>query len=382
MNHQNKKKKRIIDACALIIYGGGLCDNAAQFITETAELLRKKGIFQRVFVGRYSFRCLTEDEALIKEWSEVSPNVYKNVLGGFFGTCRETDLASDDQARNRAIARCKSLNIKYIFLGGGDGTARQMSEVAEAFQKEGINFVFTLPLTIDGIEGGASIGLESAVKASLARINEVSSTGLRTLDGNKYPALAIKLMGRNRDNILAEVIADIDVHGIKDFSRDEVEICAIPANYEWSDENLTQILAIEDNPNAGKLLGKPVLILYSEGAKLNDVQLEKTDLKMMAKKAGRKLRFYSIGHNSQINNATSHNDRMGIHAIIKMVVDAAVDNIIAMNDNNKEMPFSVVWDVKTVRIEGFDYFARKNPRTGQKPKLKKKMETTLKKYIP
>ena len=382
MNRQSKKEKRVIDASALVIYGGGLCDNAAQFITDTAELLRKKGIFQKVFVGRYSFRCLTEDESLIREWFESSSKAYSDVLGGFFGTCRETDLASDEQARNRAIARCKSLNIKYIFLGGGDGSARQMAEIADMFQKEGIYFIFTMPLTIDGIEGGTSIGIDSAVKASLARINEVSSTGLRTLDGNKFPALAVKLMGRNRDNILAEVLEIINTKGLKDFGRDEIDIFAIPANYEWSEENLTKAMTVEDNPNAGKLIGKPALILYSEGAKLNGVQLEKNDLKQIAKKAGKKLRFYSIGHNSQINNATTTEDKLGIHVVLKTAVDVAVKHIVTQYDMNDEKPFSLVWNVKDIKVESYDYFAKKNPRVGQKPKLKKKLETTLKKYIP
>jgi len=384
MNHQDHQGK-MISANALIIYGGGLCDNAARFITDTAEALYTSNSFEKVFVGRYSFRALTEDDSLIEQWTKESSARYDNVLGGYFGTCRETDLANDEQARKRAFEKCKRLGIRYIFLGGGDGSARQMAEITELFMAEGIYFVFTLPLTIDGIEGGHSLGLRAAVNVSLRRIDEVSSTGLRTLDGNKYPALAVKLMGRNRDNILAEVISSIDSEGIIDFDKDEVEIRAIPANYSWSKDNLIEAMRAEGDANGGKLIGKPLLILYSEGARIGNVQLEKEDLKKMAAIAGRKLRFYSIGHSSQINNETSPFDMAVNRLLVNEIVDKALTAIYENISNGEEKSFSVVGDSNgshNLRIESYKYFAILNPRKGQKPTLKKEQEETLKKYIP
>lgn len=386
MNHQ--KNEVGIGANALVIYGGGLCDNAARFITDTAFALSTHNSFDKVFVGRYSFRALTEDDSLIEEWTMESMKKYANVLGGYFGTCRETDLANDEQARKRAIDKCKRFNIRYIFLGGGDGSARQMAEIADLFKAEGIYFVFALPLTIDGIEGGAYVGIDAAVNTSLKRIEEVASTGLRTLDGNKYPALAVKLMGRNRDNILAEVISRIDKNGIRDFEEGEVDVKAIPANYYWSSDNLIEAMSIEENPNGGKLIGKPVLILYSEGAELEgSIQLQKADLKNLAQIAGRKLRFYSIGHNSQINDETPMNDKINNAYLVSNIVKTAIDTIQKNFSAKTEEPFSVVCDSTknaglNIRAESFDYFAKFNPRDGQKPTLEKSLEETLKKYIP
>lgn len=389
MNHQ--KEKKIIGGNALVIYGGGLCDNAARFIIDTAEALYAEDLFEKVFVGYYSFRALTEDDSLIEEWTVGSGAKYEDVLGGYFGTCRETDLVNDEQARKRAFDKCKRFNIRYIFLGGGDGSARQMAEIAELFKAEGIFFVFTLPLTIDGIEGGNFVGLRAAVNVSMHRINEVSSTGLRTLEGNKYPVLAVKLMGRNRDNILAEVISWIDSDGIKDFNMDEVKVIAIPANYSWHRGNLIRAMTVEDNPNGGKLIGKPLLILYSEGAKIADVmqgldvQLKKEDLKKMAAIAGRKIRFYSIGHSSQINNETTDNAITVHRNLVYNLVEVATNNIRKNISCNTEEPFSLVYDsdkTVSIRIENYDYFAKLNPRDGQKPTLEKGLEETLKKYIP
>lgn len=385
MNHQNEGK--VISGNALVIYGGGLCDNAARFITDMAQALyRSSNSFEKVFVGRFSFRALTEDDSLIEEWTEESSAKYEDVLGGYFGTCRETDLANDEQARKRAFDKCKRFGIRYIFLGGGDGSARQMAEIAELFKEQGIYFVFALPLTIDGIEGGNFIGLRAAVNVSLHRIDEVSSTGLRTLEGNKYPALAVKLMGRNRDNILAEVMTWIDANGIRDFGKDEVEIKAIPANYPWSKENLIEAMKVEGDPNGGKLIGKPLLILYSEGAKLGDVQLEKNDLKEMAANAGRKLRFFSIGHNSQINGETTDLAKDVHRNIVNDIAEKALNTIHKNMSSNTEEPFSIVVSDSRkslpIRVEKYDYFAKLNPRERQKPTLEKNTEKILKKYIP
>jgi len=354
---------------ALVLYGGGLCDCAAYYISTFAKKLDERNIFNEVFVGYFSFRALTE-EGLIKQWKELN-GIVEKVFPGYFGTARETDL-TDLVLQKRAIQTCKDNGIGWIFLAGGDGSARQMSEIAESFSKEGIQWIFTMPLTIDGINGGGSLGIQAAVEASLNQIEFVSSTALRTLQGNAFPGIVFELQGRNRDDILISVLDKIRCKNkFADFKLEEIDIISIPANYEWNEQELRKRLNLKVHPYGGRLCGKPVVILLSEGA---SITME--DVILLGKEEGRKIRSYAIGHFSQVNGFDT--DKW----LISDLVDEIIQIVCRKLDDKK--PFSIVYDqdFSIPRVEKFDYFAERNPRSGYKQELSQDDIQLLAKYTP
>lgn len=357
---------------ALVFYGGGLCDCAAFYISQLTQRLSERELFEKTYVGFYSFRCLTE-KGLIKEWNQELYEKTINVFGGYFGTARKIDLASDTVLLERAIACCKKFNIRWIFLAGGDGSSRQMAEIYKSFEKEGIKFVFTMPMTIDGITGGKAFGINSAVEASLHQIETISSTTLRTLDGNKYPGIVFELQGRNRDDILANVIFEIyNTCKIADFPRDEIQIIAIPANMDWSEERLRSRLHIEENPYQGEILGKPTIILLSEGA-----TIKKKQLVALAKEEGMKLRTFSVGHFSQVNGCTTKEEKVSIINIIEKSIDIIEEDIV-----DGESFTLVFHDNRPFEVRDAYYFADLNPREDQRAILEPKLQHTLELYLP
>lgn len=372
MNHQKYGN-------ALVFYGGGLCDCAAFYMAEFCQRIKAQELFDNVYVGFYSFRCLTQI-GLIEEWTEELYKKSHSVHGGYFGTARKTDLANDLVLQERAIKTCKELNVKWIFLAGGDGSSRQVAEICNVFAENGIHFCFTMPMTIDGIEGGYALGREAAVAATLKQMAEVTSTTLRTLDGNKYPGVVFELQGRNRDDILAQVLYELTCRvsvnsaGIGDFKLCDVDIIAIPANTEWSVENLKKKLHIDSNPESAEILGKPTVIFLSEGA-----SIKKKEVVELAKAEGKKLRAYEIGHYSQINNCTSDYDK----EIITNIIDYSM-RVIKDYIESGYGSFTIVYDDDegAMYVQKPDYFAELNPKEGQIATLPVHLQESIDKYLP
>ena len=343
----------------LVFFGGGLCDCANYYISGLANRLNESNLFQDVYVGFYSFRCLTE-EGLIRKWSNRLFEVATNSHGGFYGTARETNLV-DTILMQKAIQRCKLHNIKWIFVGGGDGTARQISEIADSFSKEGINFVFTMPLTIDGINGGESIGINAAVNASLSLIEEVSATTLRTLEANKFPWIIFELQGRNRDDILLRVLREITSYNdfsngrIGDFGKGDVQIIALPANFSWSVESLRKTMQkTNDTSYHGILLGVPTIILISEGAKI-----KMNEIKKLGEEEQIKIRSFKIGHYSQMNGFTTYGELEMINSILDKTVEIIKDWI------KFQKPYTIVFEDferRKAKVEDISYFGVNNPK--------------------
>lgn len=239
---------------ALLIYGGGLCDSANAVMWMTADKLKQTKTFDKVFVARYSFEALL-NLSLIQEWGQILCQEAELAHGGFFGTCRDVRL-TDPKLRDEAISNLKLKEITWIFVCGGDGSARNCAEMAEDFEKEGIKIGFLLPCTVDGIEGSRSIGIRPAVRASIDIINQLASTCLNTRTKFTAPGLIVELQGRNRDDILANVIVQTELCKFEH----KTLIYAIPANYKWNLESLVN--QVNDSENAQT----PVLVLVSEGA--------------------------------------------------------------------------------------------------------------------
>lgn len=349
-------------ANCLLIYGGGLCDMANVFMRTFADVLTRTELFGKVFVGFYSFEAML-NEKFIKEWGDELRDEAEKSLAGYFGTCRDIflDLPKHKKNRDKAISVLKAANIEWVFVGGGDGSSRQCAEIAEDFESEGIHIAFVMPCTIDGIEGSRSIGLKPAVRVSCRIIEQLCATALCTRTGLKAPGLIVELQGRNRDDILANVLQEIREGNCRVSEKEHTAVIAIPANYDWSISRFIEAV------NKQTMVQTPILVLYSEGAKTSKSTLKDIML--------RKVRTYEVGHLSQVNSMTNDSDIEELETMLQRAYGSMV-NAIKLGKS-----FCLAYN-HTVTVEDIGYYARLNPREGQNPTLSKSLESTLKDYIP
>ena len=344
----------------LFLYGGGLVDSANLFLRTIMEKVEERGIFKHIYVGRYSFEALLE-KRFIMEWTPSLKAAAEKEHGGYFGTCRGVDLTKPE-LQEIAIQQCKARNIKWVFVAGGDGSSRQVAEIAEDFRSKGVMVAFLMPCTVDGIEGGASLGIDMAIRTYVDLIRNFANATLCTRDNRAFSVSAIILQGRNRDDLLAHVLKAIVSSPVAGLDQQYIDVFAIPANYEWDRERLIKSVEASD---------KPVLMLISEGATLIKSELHTTFSK-------KKVRIYSVAHLAQVNGGTTEKDIEGISQLVDKLVPYLEIGI------KKDEPFSLVvsHDFTSVRVEKVDYYAKLNPREGQHPTLKPSLEMLLKQYLP
>ena len=350
---------------ALLIYGGGLCDSANAVMRKTADQIVQTQLFDKVFVGFNSFEAML-NPLFIKEWGQGICQEAELTHGGFFGTCRDVWL-TEAKLRDKAVSIMKCMGIKWIFVCGGDGSARNCAEIAEDFEKDEIKIAFLLPCTVDGIEGSRSIGIRPAVRASIDIIDQLASTCLNTRTKFKAPGLIVELQGRNRDDILANVIVKTEVCKFDN----KPLIFAIPANYNWNMENLISQVNNQKNDQI------PVLVLVSEGA--NNELISRFNMKtyeFLQKQFIRKTRTFEIGHLTQMNGCTDEDDMAEIQEMLAMAFLPMI-NAIKIGK-----PFSIAYNNNMVTIEDINYYRELNPRSGQNPKLPKVLEEHLLRFVP
>ena len=363
-----------LNGACLLIYGGGLCDCANEFMRRFMQRIKFTGLFKESYVGLFSFESLV-DTQFIRKWDAEIQEHAENSFGGFFGTNRDVNLV-DPKLRKKAIQNLKERDIKWVFVAGGDGSARQTAEIADAFHKEGINFCFVMPCTLDGIEGGKSIGLNQAVKVSLKAIKCLASTCLMTREKYKYPILVVELQGRNRDDVLANVLKKLDkiitnpdwVEGDLGFTVPKIYV--VPANYSWTREALSQCV---------NSTSEPTLVLISEGASYIDEDGKKKKQKRsdLGELFDRKTRNFKVGHLSQVNDCTDEADRNDISKMVNSAV-----RLIREKIQTDDEPFSLVYDFDgNTIVESIDYYAKLNPRENQHPTLDSSLELLIQNYI-
>lgn len=339
----------------LIIHGGGLVDPSKEVILRLARDLYSKKMDKPIFIGKYSFMSLYQKDLWVMYTKENEEHL-RSKRGTFFGTCRKIDL-TDPTLMSKAFKTLLFNNIKTIIVCGGDGSARQCAEISESFSQRGINIIFAVPLTVDGINGGWSIGLDQAVKESVRQIENIAATSLETRDNGNFSVVAVELQGRNRDDILASVLQHFHRKGkIADCSLDDILLKVVPANYETNTEELIKTINSSD---------KRTLVLLSEGAKL-----KVSDFQGLT---NRKVRTVVVGHAVQSNSMTTEED---IQKYSDWLTD--VTNIICKSPRDS---YCIVNDGISRWVEPIDYFANLNPKDGQQAVISKGLETLLKTYM-
>lgn len=340
---------------ALIIHGGGLVDPSKDVILRIANGIWENDIYDIVFLGKYSFMSLYDPLLWIPYNSQVARQL-EGVRGTFFGTCRGIDLSSPELMKKTIEVLTKE-RIKTVIVCGGDGSSRQCAEINDEFQKNGINIIFAVPLTVDGINGGHSIGLEQAVRECVRQIENVAATSLETRDKGKFSVVAVELQGRNRDDILANCLRYFHTKGmVADCELDEIYLKVVPANYETNEQKLIDEVNETD---------KRTLLLISEGANLKVSELQG--------KTHRKVRTVVVGHAAQSNGMTTPEDMKKYSEWLSDVVDYISENPLDS--------YSIVNDGTSRYREPIDYFARLNPRENQNATLSKGLEWLLMDYM-
>jgi len=340
----------------LIIHGGGLVDCSKQVLLRIA--LQLYNIFEDVYLGHFSFEALYNK----KFWERYTP-YYETTLqakrGTYFGTCRDIIIEGDKLVR--AIKLLKKEGITTIVVCGGDGSARQVHEMYQEFEKVGINIVFAVPLTIDGINGGVSLGIEQARIETVRQIENMAATSLETRDNEKFGVLCAEIQGRNRDDITAETLKYFDVRGkVADRTLDELNLIVVPANIKTVPEKLYKAINSSE---------KRTLVLLSEGAeiKISDIKAN----------TNRKVRSVVIGHQSQSNNHTTVSD-------LHIINDWAI-HVRYFMEGRRDKSFCIRKEVRycgdNYSVESIDYYAKLNPRKNQITELPEELKELICSYM-
>lgn len=347
----------------LLFHGGGLCPDSNAYLSTLAEAIRDTEMFEQVFMGFYSFECLLNPDEFIRKWDSHLKAQAILSPGGFYGTDRTVNLAKKPELKQQAIHTCKELGITWVITAGGDGSCRQVDEISKAFEAEGIHFVIPMPLTIDGIEGGFSLGLRPAVNKSFEVLNDLSATNLQTRHERKFSVLVLETQGRNRDDILANLlmrlVAEERIGGIP---HSEIDLFAIPANYCWDKDKLVE------HVNSST---KRTLILKSEGASVSRKELKDLFCE-------RKVRDAKVGYLSQMNTMVDKEEKLAIESCVNLAVHAIESGVKSGSS------FSLVMEHENnvPSIEPINYFAIRNPRKGQVATLNGELELLLQRYTP
>lgn len=323
----------------LITFGGGLIDCGKQVILRLASNLSNFSLFDTIYIGQYSFESFYTPEFLHIYNDRLEERV-KDSRGTIFGTCRDINL-SDPILFDKSISCLKKYNIKTIIVVGGDGSSRQVAEISEPLKAHGINIIFAVPLTIDGINGGASIGIEQATRESIRQVENIVSTSLETRDAGKFGVVMVELQGRNRDDIMAHVLLHfLKKEKIADNNISDLLLRVVPATIKSDYKKLVE----EVNSSS-----KKTLILVSEGAKIKIPTLKKL--------INRKVRTLVVGHASQSNNSTTQEDIAEYNKWLDNV-----SNFIKSDPYNSYCLVNYNGEIWKVPI---DYYAIHNPRKNQ-----------------
>lgn len=341
---------------AIIIHGGGLVDPSKVVLMRIANNLDYLKVYNKVFIGKYSFESLYKPEF----WTEYNWRLVeklKTKRGSYFGTSRDIDL-TDPILSKRAITCLKDNNISTVIVAGGDGSSRQAAEISNTLMENGINIIFAIPLTIDGINGGESIGLKQAVRESVRQTENIVSTSLETRDNEKFGVVIVELQGRNRDDVMANVLRTFyKKRSVADCDFADLLLRVVPANIETNEEKLYEEIITSN---------KRTLILISEGA---EIKLSKFSERIGKK---RKVRSLIVGHPSQSNNMTTEDDEHEYSLWIDQITD-----IIAQYRNES---FCIVKNGVFYKSP-IDYYAKLNPRDGQKAELSEDLIGLMELYM-
>lgn len=341
----------------VITHGGGLVDPSKDVLLRLASNLYSGDTYGKVFLARFSFEGLYTPEYWL-EYNEQLKHELKNKRGTWFGTCRDIDYISNPDLFNKAISCMKERGVKTLIVAGGDGSSRQVAETEEMFNKNGINVIFAVPLTIDGINGGECIGMQQALRETYRQTENFTATAFETKNSGKFPIVLIETQGRNRDDIMANTIKYFhDKGSVADESLDDICMLAVPATLETDFETLISRINSTE---------KRTLVFISEGAKIKMSQI-------MDSCKNRKVRTLVIGHQSQSNNMTTDSDRK--------LYDRWLGEACWLIKFNKNKSYSIVKDEFGVWIKPLEYYAKLNPRNNQKAELSEELTNLMKTYM-
>ena len=348
---------------SIIIHGGGLVDPSKYVLLRLAHNLTE--LYDKVYIGKYSFESLCTPEFWLEYNEELEKGLEKK-RGTYFGTSRHVNLATDYVLCQKAINCLKEAAICTVVVAGGDGSSRQVAEINDTFMKNGINIVFAIPLTVDGINGGESIGFTQAVRESVRQIENVAATALETRDVGGFGVLIAETQGRNRDDILANTLKYFnDQKCVANCELDDLLLRVIPANIKT---NLDKLI------NEINVSNKRTLVLLSEGAHKKGDKKDKAFLiENLSKRINRKVRSVTIGYSSQSNGMTTVDDEREYAKWL--------DRVTKIIGENKGKSICIAKDGDLIFNTTIDYYAKLNPREGQKAEIADDLKELMISYM-
>lgn len=340
---------------AMIIHGGGLVEPSKWILLDFAKQLSEREIYSTIYLGRFSFESLYTPEFWV-EYSEELEEELADKRGTWFGTCRGIFL-TDTILFRRAIDCLKKKGVTTIIVAGGDGSARQCAETQEMFEKNGINLIFPLPLTVDGINGGRCVGIEQAIREIVRQTENVAATSLQTRDNGEFSVVIVETQGRNRDDLMGNVLDYFHCAGkVADVDIEDILLIAVPANMET---DLEKLIAKVDYSK------RRTLILISEGAKIKTAELEK--------RIKRKVRTHIVGHQVQSNGLMTEED--------KELYAYWVKNLVDLIEEKPDESYSLATHKNSIVREELAYFAKLNPFKGQVAEISAELVEVIKHYM-
>jgi len=347
-----------VNGNAIIIHGGGLVEPSKFVLLQLAKELTERKVYSDIYLGRYSFEALYTPEFWLRYSKELEAEL-EDKRGTWFGTCRGIDL-TDPILFNKALKCMKERHVTTLIVAGGDGSARQCAETQEMFEINGINVIFPIPLTVDGINGGVAIGLEQAVREVVRQTENVVATSLQTRDNGSFSVVIVETQGRNRDDIMANTLQHFCIkRKVADIDVEDLLIIAVPANMK------TDIEILVEKVNNSK---QRTLIFISEGAdiKISDI----------TERIKRKVRSVVVGHQVQSNGLMTKADKIFYESWIKRLANGIM--------SYPTESYSLVTVGKTnmcIRKEELSYYAKRNPRYGQIAEMPNFLEGLIKIYM-
>lgn len=358
----------------LLIHGGGLCATSKKYLATLADALTVMPETGNVYVGEFSFECFFEPMRWIHPWGEFREKI-KDSPGGAFGTSRGV-IVEDTKTVEKIVEVCKARNITHWFIAGGDGSSRAAAAVAPILVNEGIQVIVPQILTLDGANGIFPLGVTPAVDKAWETINDVMATCGQTRNNFRFAPVIIKIMGRNRNDPMAQILEKVDTaNEIGGIPREQIEVFALPANCEDAVGKVAKL--VEAISSKGD---RRAMVLMSEGFALSEKTVKQTLESLTYQALGKiyqvKVRNHEIGYTQQMSAYCDSTEL--IEKIVQESIPVIREGLLSYK------PFTVVRETleSAPYLGTIDYVAIRNPKHSQVPELAPDLQALLDKYTP
>jgi 6-phosphofructokinase 1 len=215
--------------CAIVTCGG-LCPGTNDVIRAIVLELYYLYNVRHIYGVRYGFQGFIPKYG--HDLMELTPDVVANIHT-FGGTVLSTSRGPQDTGE--VVDALDRINIRILFLIGGDGTLRAASEICREIARRELRIaVIVIPKTIDNDIAlvSRSFGFDTAVEVATESIHAAHTEAVGSPNGIGL----VKLMGRYSGFITANAtlaLREVNYVLIPEMDFDLDGDCGLLANIEW-----------------------------------------------------------------------------------------------------------------------------------------------------